>query len=369
MSLEHLFWLAWASVLPAGGQQIIDIVEHFGSAHKAWSNGERALAFLCEKAPLRGQARRSLPELTTRFKATDPVREEALLKQAGAGYLTWTDDRYPEPLRHIFNPPAVLYYLGEIKPEDKLAVALVGSRRATYYGRDVAQKLGRDLAAAGLTVVSGMARGIDTAAHRGALEAGGRTVAVLGSGLDVVYPRENIKLMREIAGSGAVVTEFPLGAAPEAWHFPVRNRIISGISRGVVVVEAAERSGALITAELALEQGKDVMAVPGNISSPVSRGPNRLIKQGARLVDDAEDILDEIGLTRLFDAQDGGSGPGIKLDPDEERVLQLISVEPLAVDLIIRDSGLPAERVASVLAFLEVKGLARRLPAGLYLKS
>ncbi|MHB8183902.1 MAG: DNA-processing protein DprA, partial [Candidatus Desulforudaceae bacterium] len=289
-------------------------------------------------------------------------------KSAGARYLTWVDEEYPEALRHIFNPPAVLYYLGEVKPEDELALALVGSRRATYYGRDTAEKLSRDLAGAGVTVVSGMARGIDTAAHKGALAAGGRTIAVLGSGLDVVYPQENDKLMHQISDSGAVVTEFSLGAAPEAWHFPVRNRIITGISRGLVVVEAAERSGALITAELAMEQGRDVMAVPGNVNSPFSRGPNRLIKQGARLVENVDDILDEIGLTRLFDTQGGEKKSGPKLDQDEGRVLQLIAAEPLAVDLIIRDSGLPTERVASILTFLEVKGLARRLPAGLYFK-
>jgi DNA processing protein len=184
----------------------------------------------------------------------------------------------------------------------------------------------------------------------------------------VVYPAENNKLMHQIANSGAVISEFSLGGAPEPWHFPVRNRIITGISRGIVVVEAAERSGALITAELAMEQGRDVMAVPGNVNNPFSRGPNRLIKQGARLVENVDDILDEIGLTRLFETQGGENKFGLKLDQDEGRVLQLIAAEPLAVDLIIRDSGLPTERVASILTFLEVKGLARRLPAGLYFK-
>lgn len=360
--MERLCWLAWARVLPAGGQHIINLVTRYGTALAAWNAGEQAIALL----PREG--RRSLDGVTARLRATDPVKEAELLKQAGVEFLTWADERYPEYLRHIFNPPAVLYYLGDIRRDDDPAVALVGSRRATYYGRDMAHRLGKELAEADLTVVSGMARGIDTAAHRGALDGGGRTLAVLGSGLDVVYPQENSKLMCKIAANGAVISEFPLGSMPEPWHFPVRNRIISGLSRGTVVIEAAERSGALITAELALEQGRDVMAVPGNVTSPVSRGPNRLIKQGACLVENGSDILEEIGITRLFQQDEGGRGPGVKLDPDEERVLKLIEAEPLALDLIIRDTGLPSERVASVLTFLEVKGLVRRLPGGRYHK-
>lgn len=360
--MERLCWLAWAKVLPAGGQHIINLATRFGSAQKAWNAGERAVALL----PREG--RRTFDGVVARMRATDPVKEAELLEQSGTKFLTWADEAYPDYLRHIFNPPAVLYYLGDGLGDVDPAVALVGSRRATYYGRDMAHRLGKELAEAGITVVSGMARGIDTAAHRGALDGGGRTIAVLGSGLDVVYPRENTKLMREIAAHGTVISEFPLGSMPEGWHFPVRNRIISGLSRGTVVIEAAERSGALITAELALEQGRDVMAVPGNVTSPVSCGPNRLIKQGARLVESSDDVLDEIGLTRLFEPAAGGSGPGMKLDPEEERVLKLIEAEPLALDLIIQDAGLPSARVASVLAFLEVKGFVRRLPGGRYYK-
>lgn len=359
--LERRCWLAWARVWPAGGQHIIDLATRYGSAQKAWRAGREALQLPGPKGRAPGAA-------VDRWRATDPDAEAELLARAGVGYLTWADTAYPEYLRHIFNPPAVLYYLGDIRPDDDPAVALVGSRRSTYYGREMAGRLAKELAGAGLTVVSGMARGIDTAAHRGALEGEGRTFAVLGSGLDVVYPPENRKLMREIAAHGAVISEFPLGSPPEPWHFPVRNRIISGLTRGTVVVEAAARSGALITAELALEQGRDVMAVPGNVTTPVSRGPHGLIKQGARLVESGADILEEIGVAALSGPPAAGGGAAAPLDPDEERVLKLIEAEPLAMDIIIRDAGLPSERVTAVLTLLEIKGIARRLPGGLFHK-
>ncbi|MGB9825354.1 MAG: DNA-processing protein DprA, partial [Desulfofundulus sp.] len=259
-----------------------------------------------------------------------------------------------------------LFVRGTLPQPGGQFVAIVGSRRATPYGVTVAENLGGELALAGVTVVSGMARGIDSAAHRGALAAGGRTVAVLGCGVDVVYPRENKRLMEGIIEAGAVISEFPPGSPPEAWHFPVRNRIISGLSRATVVVEAAGKSGALITADLALDQGRDVMAVPGPVTSRQSRGSNQLIKQGARLVESAEDVLEELGITCLFSGKHLQS-PGMPgLTAVEETVYGMLSCEPVPVDIIVENTGLSVQQVLSALMFLEVKALVRQFPGRLY---
>jgi len=204
------------------------------------------------------------------------------------------DKDYPTNLRYIYDPPATVYLKGNIVPEDNIAIAIVGSRRATHYGLKNAKSLAFELAVRGITIVSGLARGVDSAAHRGALEAKGRTIAVLGSGLNVIYPKENERLAEEIAQNGAVISEFPLDAGPQRYHFPRRNRVISGLSLGVVVVEAAQKSGALITANCALEQGREVFALPGKIDSFTSRGTHDLIKQGAKLVESIEDIIEEL---------------------------------------------------------------------------
>jgi len=250
-----------------------------------------------------------------------------------------------------------------------LAVAVVGSRKPSPYGLLVAEKLAKDLAALGITVVSGMARGIDTAGHKGALAGGGRTVAVLGCGPDVVYPRENKKLVDRIVENGAVISEYPLGTLPEPWHFPARNRIISGLSLGTVVVEAAEKSGALITADFALEQGRDVMAVPGNVVSPLSRGPHRLIRQGARLVEGAGDIIDEMGLERLFPVPEESSGGKYKMSAEEEALYRLLSLDPVPLDELIDRTGLPPQKVMAALMYLEIKGLTRQMPGKLYVRA
>jgi DNA processing protein len=232
----------------------------------------------------------------------------------------------------------------------------------------MARQLGHDLARAGVTVVSGMARGIDTAAHQGALQAGGYTIAVLGCGVDVVYPRENKKVMQDIAATGAVISEFPPGSAPDAWHFPVRNRIISGLSRCVAVIEAAERSGALITADVALEQGRDVLAVPGNVSSRLSKGTNGLIKQGAKLVEDASDILEELGLYTLFPVKDNMEEQNVKLSATEEKIFNIIYSEPMHLDEIIAQSHVPPGEVLSLLMYLEMKGVVKQLPGKMFVR-
>lgn len=277
---------------------------------------------------------------------------------------------YPISLKEIYDPPVVLYSRGRIIESDKLSVAIVGSRRATVYGRSVAERIARDLAARGLTIVSGGARGIDTAAHKGALAAGGRSVAFLGCGIDVSYPAENKKLFEVMADSGAVVSEFPLGAAPEPWRFPPRNRLISGLSIGVLICQSPEASGALITASYAAEQGKDVYAVPGNVDDDRNRGSHKLIKDGARLVESAQDILEELGLDGT--GEEGRNQltlPMESMTDSEQRIVMLLSLEPMQVDEIIEKSGLAAPMVSGTLTILEMKSIVRRVPGNAYVRA
>lgn len=356
---EREYFLGWQTALPGEAKRVWHLVERLGSAEGAWKASEKQLVAVGGFTP------EGARELILRRRGINPEAMMALLDKKGIRFLHFNAPGYPEALKNIFDPPPGIFIRGETTQEDSQAVAMVGSRKATRYGLASAAKLAGELAGAGVTVVSGMARGIDTAAHRGALESGGRTVAVLGCGLDVVYPRENSGLMEEIALRGALISEFPPGTGPQAWHFPVRNRIISGISRGVVVVEAASRSGALITADFALDQGREVMAVPGNINSELSRGANRLIRQGARPVESAGDILEDLGLERLFDP--GESAPqAAGLNPEEEAVRRLIAAGPATLDEIIDRSGLPAQKVLVALTFLEMKGIARQLPGRVY---
>ncbi len=357
---EKVYWMGWQYLLPGSARRIWNLVERFGSPRAAWmASGEDLVA-------RGGFEPRAAAYLVRCRSELDLQAEVARLQELNITYITSDEKGYPHLLRVIFDPPPGLFIRGSLPPAGEQAVAVVGSRRPTPYGVTVAEKLAGELARAGVTVVSGMARGIDSAAHRGALEAGGRTVAVLGCGVDVVYPRENRRLMEDIIEAGAVISEFPPGSPPEAWHFPVRNRIISGLCRATVVVEAAERSGALITADLALEQGRDVMAVPGPVTSPQSRGPNQLIKQGARLVESVEDILEELGITRLFPAKHLQAPVMPGLTADEEAVYRVLSGDPVAVDIIIENTGLATQQVLSALMFLEVKGLARQFPGRLY---
>jgi DNA processing protein len=277
-----------------------------------------------------------------------------------------SDPGYPDQLRVLPTPPE-LHVRGDLLADDALAIAIVGSRRATTYGIEVAGRLASDLAARGVTIVSGLARGVDTAAHRGALAAGGRTIAVLGSGVDVVYPPENLGLAREIEERGAIVSQFPPGMPPLAGHFPARNRIIAGLSLGVVVAEAAERSGALITASAAGDLGREVFAVPGRITSETSRGANRLVQDGAKLVQDWTDIVQELPETwrRLIG---GAISAGAAANPppaasEEGRVLAMLTPdEPQHIEQLIERAGLPAERAGRLLLGLEMGGWIRQLP-------
>lgn len=348
---DRLYWLGWQVLMPGSGRRLWSLIEHFGSPEEAWKAPPKDL-----EGALRLDGERAA-DLARRRAAVDPVEFAAGLEKTGITFICYNEPGYPANLSFIYDPPAVLFARGSLKP-DGLALAVVGSRKPTPYGRLVAEKIASDLAVAGVTVVSGAARGIDTAAHKGALAAGGRTVAVLGCGPDVVYPRENSRLLDQIAASGAILSEFPPGVQPEAWHFPTRNRIISGMAKGVLVVEAAEKSGALITADFALDQGRDVMAVPGNVTSPVSRGANRLIKQGAKLVEGAEDIFEEFGLDSLFPKTEGCEQVPVKLSDEEKQIYHLLSVEPVHLDELISRTGLSAGTAQAALMFLLTKGLA-----------
>ncbi len=295
----------------------------------------------------------------------DVEAEIALCRQHGIDILTETDAAYPRALREIHDPPGVLFVRGEMKPDDALAIAIVGTRHGTQYGLRQAERLAGGLARAGLTVISGLARGIDAAAHRGALAAGGRTLAVLASGVLNIYPPEHDKLAEEVAAHGALVSESPPGGEPLAGMFPQRNRLISGLSLGVVVVEAPERSGALITARHAMEQGREVFAVPGNVDSRASRGCHQLIRDGAKLVESADDVLEELGpLVEAAPREDGQvihHPAELLLNELEQQVLAAIHGEATPIDQIVADTGLPVSQVLSTISVLEMRRLIRRL--------
>lgn len=296
-----------------------------------------------------------------------PDEELKHAARLGAAIITPADSDYPKPLAQIHDPPLALYVLGKLIASDHRAIGIVGSRHTTIYGRETAESLAYQLAHAGFTVVSGLARGIDTAAHRGALKAGGRTIAVLGGGIDCIYPAENKPLAGEIAGNGAVISEFPIGRKPDKTTFPIRNRIISGLSMGVVVVEAGLTSGALITAHQALEQGRCVFAVPGRIDSPSSKGAHMLIKNGARLVENVDDILQEFEflIPRPNPAKPAVSGDKDffpPLDDDEKRILQCLEEGEKNADEVIRETGIGANRFGAVLLGLEMKRVVRLQP-------
>ena len=296
-------------------------------------------------------------------------RDLEIIDKLGLSVIPVRSSAYPQGLKDIYDPPVVLYVKGALLESDKHSIAIVGSRRATVYGRSIAEKIAQGLAARGLTIVSGGARGIDTAAHKGALSAGGRTIAFLGCGIDVTYPAENKKLFEAIAESGAVVSEFPLGSHPEPWRFPPRNRLISGLSIGVLVCQSPEASGALITAGYAAEQGKETYAVPGNVDDERNRGCHKLIQEGALLVQDANDILRELGLDD--DAEESPHQlalPVEQLNDQERDIAALLSLEPVPIDEIIEKTGLPAPMVSGTLTVLEMKNVIRRVPGNAYVR-
>lgn len=304
-------------------------------------------------------------------------RELELIKKYNVRVISYSDEEYPENLREIHSPPTILYIKGKITPEDKFAIAIVGSRNASHYGITTAERLGYELASRGFTIISGLARGIDAGGHRGALKAKGRTIAVLGSGLANVYPPEHMALAEEVAKNGAVVSEFPMEVVPLKENFPRRNRIISGLSLGVVVVEAARNSGALITADFALEQGRELYAVPGQARAVTSFGTNMLIRQGAKLVESADDIIEELEdiikghlkNERVLTNNDGPHSLAMhNLNESERKVFGAVKDEPTFIDDIVDVSNLSTNEILDCLTKLELKGLIEQLPGKLYVK-
>jgi DNA processing protein len=301
----------------------------------------------------------------------DLTAELDRVREFGASVITQESSAYPKPLREIHAPPIVLYIWGELLERDQHAIGIIGARRTTHYGSESAKKLAYQLAYAGLTVISGLARGIDTAAHQGALAAKGRTIAVIGSGLSKLYPPENRALAEKIRdGNGAIVSEFSMEIEPDRQTFPIRNRIISGWSHGVLVVEAGLNSGALITASQALEQGRSVYAVPGHINAPSAMGSNRLIQQGAKLVVDASDILDDLQilLPETKPSPEATARPLPPLSDDERRVYDAIDSSETAIDRIAATCNLPSGTVSSALLRLELKRLVKQLPGKYFVK-
>ena len=294
------------------------------------------------------------------FSQWDEVEKYVgVIEKKGISVVPCQDDRYPEALKNLEDAPLVLYMKGEYIPEDRFAIGVVGSRNHTPYGESVTQRIAGELAAAGFTVISGLARGIDTLSHKSALAAGGRTIAVLGSGPDVYYPAENRGLSERIASSGCVISEFLPGTMPNKENFPRRNRLISGLSLGILVVEATDNSGSLITAGCALEQNKEVFAVPGNITSRNSEGTNKLIKQGAKIVLKTDDIIEELAPV-LKGYIRAGQKERVQLEGEESRLCTMLSREPKHVDLISRESGLSINQLLGLLLSLELKGIVKQ---------
>jgi DNA processing protein len=350
---ELKYWLAFSRMPRIGSVRASRLLSHFGSMGAAW----KASAGLLHAA---GLDQGTVSSIVAEREAISPDAELERLRKSGVKAYTWDDPEYPPRLKEIDDRPPVLYVRGELQPEDEWAVAIVGTRRATPYGRQAAEHFATDLAGHRITVVSGLARGIDAVAHRAALASGGRTIAVLACGLDMVYPPEHAKLAQEITQRGALLSDYALGTQPRSEFFPRRNRILSAVSLGVLVVEGDEDSGALLTARYALEQSREVFAVPGSIYSPTHRGANKLIRDGeAKLVSTAEHILEELNLTMV--TQQLELREVAPADPTEAALLNVLSNQPSHIDEVQRASGLPIASVSSALAVLELKGVVRQV--------
>ncbi|MGI6328611.1 MAG: DNA-processing protein DprA [Dethiobacteria bacterium] len=354
-----------------GPVRIKRLIHHFGSLEQAWEAAKNIGAL----TEVKGIGRSLAEKVVREHSDINLDKSWSEFEQKGYSYVMWDEDDYPCLLKEIYDAPPLLYYLGDLSVSVAPCLAIVGSRRHTSYGKDVAYKFAADLTNYDITVVSGMARGIDTWAHKGALDAGGNTIAVLGCGLDTCYPPENRTLMGKISESGAVISEFPPGSEPFPQNFPRRNRIISGLSAGTIVIEAGERSGALITTDFALEQGREVFAVPGGIKSPYSKGCHKLIKEGAKLVEKVADILEElqfspeneavISQTKTFEKVDDQG----QLNVDEIKLLEVIPYEPLTLEEIVRMSKMSISAVNTLLLNLELKGIIKQLPGKYFVRN
>ncbi|MFA6548655.1 MAG: DNA-processing protein DprA [Candidatus Margulisiibacteriota bacterium] len=368
MAEQLKYWLAINKIPEVGPVTVKKLFDQFGVIEKAWQAEEKEILSI---EGINQRAAKSFLEYRTKI---DLEQESASIAKAGVEVLTLLDDNYPSHLKNIYDPPPVLYYKGQILKEDEKAIAIVGTRKASHYGLETAKKLARELAGMGITIVSGLASGIDTAAHEGALEAGGRTLAVFGTGVDVIFPAENRVLAQNIAKSGALLSEFALGTRGERSSFPRRNRIISGLSLGVIVVEGHYDSGAMITAKFALDQGREAFAVPGNVELEQSKGPHWLIKQGAKLVECVEDVIEELKFQitstksqTIPNNKIPNSKPDYSdLSEEERRIVGVLSREPKHLDVIAAETGFPIPQISSMMLMLEMKKAVRQLPGKMY---
>ena len=347
-----LAYIGFNLVKGIGAARMRALLDVFGDVETAWQ---------ASPADLRsaGLSQRIVENLLQVRTDVDLTKTWERLERQGITVLTWDDPQYPRRLAEIEQPPPVLYLRGSIKDEDDWAVAIVGTRTPTAYGRQVAAEIAGTLAQSGVTVVSGLARGIDAAAHQASLEAGGRTLAILGSGVDMVYPPEHRTLAQKICSQGALLSDYAPGTPPDATNFPPRNRIISGLVRAVVVVEAGEKSGALITAAFAADQGREVFAVPGGIYAPLSKGTNRLIQEGARPLLDCTELLSILKMGPV--AEYHAVRSALPMDATERRLLELLGNEALHVDEISQRSNLPIEKISATLVMMELKGMVRQM--------
>ncbi|MBA7694463.1 hypothetical protein ES703_103074 [subsurface metagenome] len=346
------YWVGFSLIPGIGRVKLTQLENYFGNLGKAW---EAAPADLKHA----GLDSHSIHAIISWQPKLSLEAEMEKLDRYGVKVFTCHDPHYPSRLKEIYDYPPVLYVRGSLLPEDEWCLAVVGTRRATVYGRQVTEEIVADLAQSKITIVSGLAKGIDSIAHRSALDVGGRSIAVFGCGLDIVYPSENAELARQIIRQGALISEYPLGTKPKAENFPRRNRIMSGLSLGVLIIEADKSSGAMITAHLALEQNREVFAIPGSILSPASRGTNHLIQEGAKLVRDYTDILEELNLTAV--AHQIEMKEIIPASDTESLLLKKLSAEPTHIDEVCRLSGLPISTVSSTLAMMELKGLVKQV--------
>ncbi|MCA9954271.1 MAG: DNA-processing protein DprA [Anaerolineales bacterium] len=347
------YWLGFNLVKGIGPAKVQALLDYYGSLANAWHANEFELYKI-------GLDKRAVANFLQTRHDVDLDAALAQVEKAKIKLLTWESPDYPNYLREIPTPPPLLYVMGDLLEQDRWAVAVVGTRRLTSYGRQVTRDLVAGLVQNNITVVSGLARGIDAIAHKTAVDLGGRTLAVLGSGLDAIYPADNRTLAQEITqGHGAIISEYGLGIKPEAKNFPPRNRIISGLSLGVIIVEAGERSGALITTNFALEQNRDVFAVPGNINSPASQGPNKLIQEGAKLVTRVEDVLEELNLHMV--AERTAVQLVLPETAEEIALYTQLSAQPVHIDDLSRSTGLPSALVSSTLTLMELKGMVQQV--------
>ena len=346
------YWVGFSFIPGIGRVRLTQLESYFGNLEDAW----KAIPTELKHAGLDSGAIHAITSWRPKISLEAEMEK---LDRYSVKVFNYNDPSYPSRLKEIYDYPPLIYVRGSLLPEDEWCLAVVGTRRATVYGRQVAEEIVTDLAQSKITIVSGLAKGIDSIAHQSALAAGGRSIAVLACGLDIVYPSENADLARRVIQQGALISEYPLGTRPRADNFPRRNRIMSGLSLGVLVVEADETSGAMITARLALEQDREVFAIPGSILSPASRGTNHLIQEGAKLVRDYTDILEELNLMTV--AHQMEMREVIPASDTESLLLKQLGAEPTHVDEVCRSSGLPVSTVSSTLAMMELKGLVKQV--------